>query len=418
MYKRQVLLLHGIQGAFFTPLALSFLLSILASLAIAMTVTPALASLLLRRHAPHTEPRFLGWLKHQHRRMLGAILAHPRQALLSVILAGIASSAIFATFGAELLPAFRERHYVLQLSGPPGTSLAAMQRVGASLIDSLLHIEGIASAEQQTGRAEQGEDTWPPNRSELHVELAAVDGNAEESILVQIRELLDRYHGYQTEALTFLGDRIGESLSGETAAVAISIFGPDLDQLDRVAARLQSVVQAFPDATDVQIKAQPGAPLLRIALDPVRMAQYGVGTTIAYDSIAAAFGGATIAQITHGERMINVAVGLDGAQAVQPESAAQLLIRGEAGRMLRLGDIATIDMSRGRTSVQHDGGRRRQVVTANPATADVAGFVSALKARIAGQLQLPAEVYLEFGGTAEGQSAASRELLFLSLIHI
>ncbi|MBK8309282.1 MAG: efflux RND transporter permease subunit [Gammaproteobacteria bacterium] len=409
-----VLLLHGIQGAFFTPLALSFLLSILASLAIAMTVTPALASLLLRRHAPHTEPRFLGWLKHQHRRMLGAILAHPRQALLSVILAGIASSAIFATFGAELLPAFRERHYVLQLSGPPGTSLAAMQRVGASLIDSLLHIEGIASAEQQTGRAEQGEDTWPPNRSELHVELAAVDGTAEERILVQIRELLDRYPGYQTEALTFLGDRIGESLSGETAAVAISIFGPDLDQLDRVAARLQSVVQAFPDATDVQIKAQPGAPLLRIALDPVRMAQYGVGTTIAYDSIAAAFGGATIAQITHGERMVNVAIGLDGAQAVQPESAAQLLIRGEAGRMLRLGDIATIDMSRGRTSVQHDGGRRRQVVTANPATADVAGFVSALKARIAGQLQLPAEVYLEFGGTAEGQSAASRELLFNS----
>lgn len=146
---------------------------------------------------------------------------------------------------------------------------------------------------------------------------------------MQIRELLDRYPGYQTEALTFLGDRIGNRCRARPPRWQ-SADRSDLDQLDRVAARLQSVVQAFPDATDVQIKAQPGAPLLRIALDPVRMAQYGVGTTIAYDSIAAAFGGATIAQITHGERMINVAVGLDGAQAVQPESAAQLLIRGEA----------------------------------------------------------------------------------------
>ncbi len=411
-----VLLLHGIQGAFFAPLALAFLLSILASLSIAMTVTPALASLLLRNHAPHSEPRFLGWLKLRHRRALEAVLAHPRQALFSVILVGIVTAGILATFGAELLPAFRERHYVLQLSGPPGTSLAAMQRVGTSLIDSLFHIEGIASAEQQIGRAEQGEDTWPPNRSELHVELAAVDGAAEERILGQIHELLDQYPGYQTEALTFLGDRIGESLSGETAAVAISLFGPDLDQLDRVAADLQSVVQGLPDATDVQIKAQPGAPLLRIALDPARMAQYGVGTTTAYDTIAAAFGGANIAQIAHGERLINVALGIAGAQPSQPESAAQLLIRGDAGRMLRLGDIATIDLSGGRTSVQHDGGRRRQVVTANPATADVAGFVSALKARIATQLQLPADVYLEFGGTAEGQSAAGRELLFNSAI--
>src|SRR5262249_8490329 len=145
----------------------------------------------------------------------------PRAAVATTALIGLATFGGFFLFGSELLPAFRERHYVLQVNGPPGASIAWMRMIGAHVTRDLLAIPGVATVEQQIGRAEAGEDTWPPNRSEFHVELARIDGRQEDAALERIRAVLDSYPGVQTEALTFLGDRIGESLSGETAAVAI-----------------------------------------------------------------------------------------------------------------------------------------------------------------------------------------------------
>jgi len=274
-----ILFLTGLQGAFFGPLALAFLLATLASLAVAITVTPALSLLLLRRVRLHDEPDYLRKLKSLHIRVLEPICARPGAVVAGAALVGVLALGAFFVFGSELLPAFRERHYVLQVNGPAGASMGWMRDLGARISKDLLAIPEVATVEQQIGRAEAGEDTFPPHRSEFHVELRSVSGAGEDRVLGRIREVLAQYPGIQSEALTFLGDRISESLSGETAKVAINVYGPDLDILDRVAADVARALQSVPGAADVQVKAQPGAPTVKIALNSDRMALRGVAPT-------------------------------------------------------------------------------------------------------------------------------------------
>lgn len=406
-----ILFLTGLQGSFFGPLAWSFLLATLASLAVAITVAPALSLLLLRSVRLHDEPGYVNRLKDAHARLLAPMCCHPRFAVAITVAVGAAAALMLASFGGELLPAFRERHYVLQVNGPVGASVPWMKDLGRRITNDLLAIPGITTVEQQIGRAEAGEDTFPPHRSEFHVELGRVGGASEDQVLDDIREVLARYPGVQSEALTFLGDRISESLSGETAKVAVGIYGADLDGLDRTAAEVARILATVPGAADVQVKAQPGAPTLRIALDPDRMGLRGVTPTDAYDAIEMAFQGKTVSQVTEADRITEVAVALPADQARDPEAVGAVLVRAADGTTTTLSDIATIRSAEGRTTISHEGGRRRQVVTANPTVSDVAGFVTTARATIAREVRLPPGVYVDYAGVAEGQAAATRQIL-------
>ncbi|WP_176598599.1 MULTISPECIES: efflux RND transporter permease subunit [Sphingobium] len=406
-----ILMLTGLHGAFFRPLALAFALAVTASLLVAVSVTPALAYLLLRNVAHRDEPRFITRIKAGHERLVRRLCAHPRPIALVAALTGIVGSLLFLSLGNELLPAFRERHYVLQVIGPTGASMDWMRRTGARISHDLLALPQVATVEQQMGRAEAGEDTFLPNHSEFHVKLKPVNGAGEEAAQTGIRAVLARYPGIQTEVLTFLGDRIGESLSGETAAVAISVYGADLDTLDRVAAQISRVVGQVPDAADVQVKAPAGTPVLRVRLDHDRMALHGITATDAYDAIEIAFQGHVVAQTSDANRTVDIALALPPSLRQDPEGIGDMLVRAADGTAARLGDIATIREEEGRSTIAHDGGQRRQVVTVNPTRSDVSGFVRAASARIAAQVPLPPGVYVEFAGAAEGQAAASNQLL-------
>ncbi|MBC7668384.1 MAG: efflux RND transporter permease subunit [Gemmatimonadaceae bacterium] len=406
-----ILFLTGLQGAFFGPLAFAFLLATLASLAVAITVTPALSLLLLRRVRLHGEPGYLRKLKSLHARVLEPICARPRLVVAGAALVGVLALGAFLVFGSELLPTFRERHYVLQVNGPAGASMGWMRDLGARITKDLLAIPEVATVEQQIGRAEAGEDTFPPHRSEFHVELRPLGGAGEDRVLARIREVLAQYPGVQSEALTFLGDRISESLSGETAKVAVNVYGPDLDVLDRVAADVARALQSVPGAADVQVKAQPGAPTLKIVLDPDRMALRGVAPTDAYDAIETAFQGRTVAQVTGADRITEVAIVLPPELQRDPEGVGALLVRTADGATAPLSDVATIRLGEGRTVINHDGGQRRQVVTANPTQADVSGFVRDARAQVARTVTLPPGVFLEYTGVAQGQAAAARQIL-------
>jgi CzcA family heavy metal efflux pump len=405
-----ILFLSGLQGAFFSPLAFSFLLATLASLLVALTVTPALALLLLQPVRLHEEPKALLRLKAAHEDLLRRLCPRPRFAVAVTAVLGVATLGSFLLFGAELLPAFRERHYVLQLNGPPGASVDWMRNIGGHVTHDLLAISGVATVEQQIGRAAAGEDTWPPNRSEFHVELAHINGKQEDRVLGAIRGVLESYPGVQTEALTFLGDRIGESLSGETAAVAIGIYGPDLDVLDRVGSQVAAALGRVPGAADVQVKSPPATPIVRVLLDPTRLGLRGLSMTDAYESIEAAFQGQKVAQVIDGQRIADVAIVTPRDGPNEPETAGSLLVQG-ATSGAALADVAEVRSGEGRASILHDGGRRRQVVTANPTTSDVAGFVARAQAEIQRSVPLPPGVYLEYSGVAEGQAAATRQVL-------
>jgi len=407
-----VVFLSGLQGAFFAPLAWSFLLATLASLLVAVTLTPALALLLLQGSTPPEEPRLLAIIKRGQEKLLLPLCRHPLISLALTALIGAAAVAGFTSFGAQLLPAFRERHYVLQVAGPTGASLAWMRQIGRHLAADLLAITGIATVEQQMGRASSGEDPFPPNLSEIHVELAKVDGVQEDRILQKIRDTLQSFPGVQSEALTFLGDRIGESLSGETAAIAISAYGPDLDALDRVASRIATVVRGIPGATDVRIKTTPGTPALKVTMNPARMSLRGISPGEVFSAIESAYQGREIAQVADGSRLTRVAVTLPPAFASDPEAAGRITVRGANGALVPLSQVASIELGDTRSEMLHDGGRRRQVVTANSAAADVAGLAQRVRDSVDRNVNLPDGVYLEYSGAAQGQASAERELLF------
>jgi len=406
-----ILLLTGLQGAFFSPLALAFLLATFASLMVAMTVTPALACLFLGRVQPHDEPGFLARFKDWHAGWAERFSTRSRGAAYALAGVGAAALLLFVSFGNELLPAFRERHYVLGVTGPVGASFDWMRKTGAHISKDLLAIPQILSVEQQMGRAEAGEDTWDPNVSEFHVRLKPdVGASGEDEAQDNIRRVLDSYPAIQTEITTFLGDRIGESLSGETSAVTINVNGNDLAVLDRVAAQVAAQLKQVPDAADVIVHAEPGTPMLRIGLDPRRMAVHGIAAADAEDAIQAVFQGRVAGQINEADRTVEVAITVPPEQKRDPEAIGDILIKNAQGRAARLSDIADISLEQGRAMIVHEGGQRRQVVTANPTRADIAGFVADAKARIAKSVKMPKGVWLSWSGTAEGQAAASRQL--------
>lgn len=406
-----MLFLSGLQGKFFGPLAASFVLATLASLVVALTVTPAASFLLLTRSAPKAEPHWLLKLKMLHERILERWAPHPGAVIIgSVIVMGLAAAAI-PFFGGQLMPPFREGHFVVQAVATPGTSLEAMKSLGAQVSRDLLAVPGVLFVEDTIGRAESGEDTWEPNRSEFHVELARMSGRDEARTQAGIRAVAERYPNLQTEVLTFLGDRLSESLSGETAQVAINIFGPDLDELDRVADRVAAVVRTVPAAKDVQVKSPSGAPFLRVELLPERLAQYGFTAADVLDTVETAYHGATAAQVFDTNKVVDLVVRLPLADRLDPEAIGSLLIRASSGVTVPLRNLATVSAAEGRTDIMHEGARRRQVVTVNPATGDVSGFVAAMRTAINQHVALPSAVYLQFTGVAEGEAQARREVL-------
>src|SRR4029079_18311507 len=204
---------------------------------------------------------------------LGLIARWPRATIGIVLILCLAAITRLPFLGGEFLPEFREGHFVLQVSTIPGTSLPEMLRVGKQISEALRNNKNIDTVEQQVGRAEQGEDPWGPHRSEFHVELKQISSEEEEKMADEIRKILESFPGIQFEVLTFLGDRIGETISGETSPVVVSIFGDDLEVLDHKAEEFSRVLESIPGAQDVQVKSPPGAPRIAVRLRMERLTQ-------------------------------------------------------------------------------------------------------------------------------------------------
>ncbi|HYM36419.1 MAG TPA: efflux RND transporter permease subunit, partial [Steroidobacteraceae bacterium] len=347
-----ILLLPGLQGSFFAPLAAAFLIATFASLLIALTVTPALSFLLLRkRGARSIEPRWMRRLKVTHRALLRSMSTKARGALIVSLAVGVVALGLAFFFGGELIPEFREGHFVAQVSGPAGTSLDEMTRLGALISKRILKIPGIKTVSQQVGRAEGGEDTWATNRCEFHIELErGLSGNEQERIEKSLRKTFEEYPALQSEVVTFLGDRISESFSGETAALAVNIFGPNLDDLDRAANDVADALKQIPGAADVRTQLAAGVPLMSIRPRNARLAALGVRPGDVAEAAALAFQGAIAAQVYEGSQSLSVRVLLDEPSRRDPESIGSMPVKTAAGRQLPLHVLADINLDSARGS--------------------------------------------------------------------
>ncbi len=411
-----VLTMSGLQGRFFAPLGTAFILANLASLVVALTVTPALCYTLLSRTKPHAEPDYLRRLKAFHRRLLERISRRPKTIIGVALALFIAALASLPFFGGEFLPDFREGHFVVQLTMSPGTSLAEMMRLGRLISADLLKLPAVESVEEQAGRAQGGEDTWGPHRGEMHVELKQMAGGDQAMVQDDIRAMLAKYPGVQSEVLTFLGDRIGETIAGETAQVVVNIFGDDLDVLDRKAQEVAQALNQVPGAADVQISAPPGAPRMVVQLSPDRLTQFGFRPLEVLEAVRTAYQGDVVAQTYEGDKVFDVAVILEPSARQHPEDIGKLLVGNSAGLQMPLNKLANVYLTTGRYAILHDGARRRQTITCNPAGRDVASFVADAQKQIADKVKLPTGAYVEFSGAAEEQVQAQHELLLHSLV--
>jgi CzcA family heavy metal efflux pump len=408
-----VLTMSGLQGRFFAPLGHAFILATLASLLVALTVTPALCYLFLGRAKPHAEPRWLGWIKSAHRALLRWICARPRSAITASFLLFLGTLGLVPHFQSELLPLFREGHLVAAFSTVPGTSLPEMMRLGEKLSHSLLELDHIQSCEQQAGRAEQGEDTWGPHKCEFHIELKPGTTPAEESAtLTAVREVFEAVPGSQSEVMTFLGDRIGESISGETAQVVVNLFGDDLDALDHAAADIEHVLTAQAGSTDVAIKSPPGSERLVIRLKHEALSALGFRARDVLEAIQTGYQGTEIGQLYEGTRATALSLILKPELRQDPSAVSTFLVTNLAGTRHTLSELAEIYPTTGRFSLYHDGARRLQTITCNthPGT-DLHAFMAAIQKTVAEKVKLPPGTYAEFSGAAEAETAARRELI-------
>ena len=407
-----VLTLPGLQGKFFAPLALSYILAILASMAVALTVTPALSLIFLGgARGSQPESRVQTTLKRGYARLLNVLIHRPLLPAVAVALLALIACARLGKLGGDFIPEFREGHFVLQVSAAPGTSLPEMRRLGIQIATALRTHPGIATVEQQIGRAELGEDPWGPHRSEFHVELNPMSPEREGHMKDEIREILAQFPSVQFEVLTFLGDRIGETISGETAPIVLNVFGNDLDELDTQAAAIQRVIAAIPGAADVQFKSPPGAPKLTIRLRQEVLSTLGFRPVEVMDAIQTACQGTAVAQTSEGNRTTDVVVSLAEAQRASPEVLGDLLLRNAQGLQVPLRTLAELRPGTGRHSILHEGGRRRQTVTCAPKNRELSDLVDEIRKQVSAKVTLPAGVYLEFGGAAAEQEASTRRLL-------
>ena len=409
-----VLTLTGLQGSFFAPLALSYILAIVASLLVALTVTPALAYLVFSKGARKSdEPRLQHWMKGGYRRVLRVVARWPRTVMVAVAVVCIAALTRLPS-GGEFLPEFREGHRVLQVTAAPGTSLPEMLRIGARISEELLRNTNVATVEQQVGRAELGEDPWGPERCEFHVELKPLSGEEEEKMSDEIRAILGKFPGIQFDVVTFLGDRIGETIAGETSPVVVNIFGDDLDVLDAKAQEVANVLNSVPGHADVKAKPTLGAPRRVIRLRPDRLTQLGFRPVDVLEAIQTAYQGAVVAQTHRENQTADVAVILNPADREDPESIGSLLLSSPSGARLPLRELAEVFTTSGRPSILHEGGRRRQTVTCGVSGRDVTSFVADARRAVAAKVSFPAGTYAAFSGAAEAKEKAQRELLLHS----
>jgi CzcA family heavy metal efflux pump len=404
----------SVQGHFVGPLALAFIFAVLASLVVAMTATPALCALLLRRHDARPESGWLRQLKGWQRQAVHGVANHFKVVLAVLIACVIAAGVALPFLGGTFMPDFREGHFVMQVSSSiPGTSLEEMLNVGKRISAEILALPYVASVEQQVGRAELGEDTWGPHRSEFHVELkpdSSVDQGAAQDAL---RKILEHYPGLQSEVVTFLGDRISESLSGETAQVAVKVFGDDLDALDATGGRIVAVLGKIPGVVDLQFKRQSGTPAIAIQLHPDALLASGLKAQDILDTIETAYTGAQVGQTFSGTRTVDAVVLLPEALRHQPGGLAQLMISGPLGPV-PLSQVARILVTQDRYSIEHDGGQRRISVTFNVNGASLQSVVQQAAQAIASKVILPTGVYTEFTGAAQAESQTRNQLMVYS----
>ena len=412
-----VLSMSGLAGNLFGPLGVAYIWAIIASLVVALTVTPALSLILLGgRDLSAKEPPLVRWLKRGYETLLLRVERAPRllvpAAVGLLIVAGV-GALFFLT--SSFLPDLREGNITVHMTAVPGTSLEESLRLGDRLTQALSQVPFVRSVAQRVGRAELGTDTMGTHESEIDVNLQAIKGTQVQTSQDQIRGILAKVPGAVLTSNSFLTERINETLSGYGAAVAVNVFGNDLDQMDRAAAQIARILAAIPGGAEVQLQSPPGMPEILVRLRKDGVARWGFDPLSVLDVVRTAYGSEIVGQTYDGNRVFDVSVLLASTKKPQVSKLGDLPLRNPDGKFVALSELADLRESSGRYVVLHEGARRVQTVTCNVRGRSVDSFVQEARKRIS-SVKFPTGTYVSFAGTAAAQAQSLHELIVNSLL--
>jgi len=402
--------MSGIEGRMYQPLAAAVIAAMAGSLALALTAVPVVSAWLLRRHAAPQE----SWLLHRTNRtyapLLDASLRHPMRVALISLVCAIAAGTGALFIGSDFMPALDEGALLLQTVLPQDASLDEVDRLNHRVEDVLRDFPEVEDVVRRTGRAERTEDPMPHTMSDVLVVLKPQRARSLDELEEAMRVRLASLPGMTVLFTTPLGMRIDEGLGGTPADLSVKIFGPDLDELARLADRAKRLMQDVEGIEDLRAEQSTGLPQIQIAVDRSATSRVGLSPGDVIDAVRVGLVGEQESDVWVGQRRFDLLVRLQDDRRRDIQAIRSLLIDGHDGTRIPLGQLAEISEVFGPGAIRREAGMRRIAVEASVAGRDLGSTARDVREALTPGLSLPGGYFLEVGGRVESQARASRAL--------
>jgi CzcA family heavy metal efflux pump len=412
--------LGGFEGRMFAPLAFAYVLSIAASLVVALTVTPALCYYLLGTSAKLAEQQesfLVRWLKKRYAQSLDVTLRHPYSILGGAGMVLAASILLIPLMGREFLPSFNEGALNINISLPTGTSLQESNRVGRTVEEVLRRTPEVVSTTRRTGRAELDEHAAGVNQSEIEV-VTKQSARTQAEVMEEVRTNLGQVPGVVSEVGQPMSHRIDHLLSGTRAQIAIKLFGPDLATLRSKAEEIRGAMADIPGIVDLLVEPQTGVPQLQININRPAAAAVGLKAAELAETVDIAFNGEAVSQILEDQRTYDLVVRYDDRARESIETIANTLIDTPSGAKVPMAQVAEVRADQGPNTINRENVQRRIIVQANVAGRDLGSVIDDVRGRIGASVVLPEGYFVQYGGQFEAQEAASRQIAISAIVAI
>jgi CzcA family heavy metal efflux pump len=412
-----VFFLEGVSGAFFQPLALSYALALLASMVVALTVTPALSALLLARvPLERRQSPLVPWLQRTYGGALSRIIRAPRVAVLSAAAVVVVGAGILPFLGQSLLPAFKERDILVQWEAQPGTSHPEMARITERATRELEAVPGVRSVNAHLGRAVLGDQVVGINSSQLWI---SIDPKVNyEATLADIRTIVAGYPGAMRSVQTYLQDRIREVLGGGASeAIVVRIYGPELDILRSKAEEVHRSMAQIPGIADLRMDVQVEEPHIEVEVSLEKAQRYGLKPGDVRRSAATQVAGLHVGNLYENQKVFDVVVWTTPETRDSLTDIGDLLIDTPEGGSVRLAEIAEVRIRPAPAIVRHDANSRRIDVAANVHGRDLGSVVRDVETRLK-EIQFPLEYHPKLLGEYAERQAAQQRILLAGLIAV
>jgi CzcA family heavy metal efflux pump len=404
--------LSGVEGRIFTPMAVAYLLSIGASTLVALTLTPALCALLLvNRRLPSTETWVERFSHRLYRPLLKFSIRRPKIILTGAIAAFVASTMILLSLGQVFLPEFQDRSLVIAAVLMPGQSLNATNQVGIAIEEALKKNPGVETAQLRSGRAQGDTEVAGVNGAEIDVQLSDEGAKDREKTIEMIRKEFDKIPGVVPNIGGFISHRMDEVLSGVRSAIAVKIFGPDLEELRTLGQQVQSAMGGVSGLVDLQLEPQVPIKQVQIQFDRNAAARYGLTIGELSEIVETALNGRVVSQVLEQQQTFDMVVWLQEKYRNNIEIIGNLLVDTPNGQKIPLAQVAKINYGTGPNTINRENVSRYIVVSSNVGGRDLGSVIKDIRDRVKQQVQLPAGYFIEYGGQFEAQEGATKTLL-------